>query len=150
MNTTQITYYRQPDLEPLLVNLMDYLNEFSGIYDVGNKAEADLVRRKFHVIGGEKSNGASSNRKNENRSAPGITLLLRKENLEKVNILIKHLNDAFAVDEANLNDGGTLSTKYITKSGIKVPKTLKDILWNLLTPGNSIYTRHMHFWTCAY
>ncbi|KAG2200277.1 hypothetical protein INT45_014151, partial [Circinella minor] len=75
------------------------------------------------------------NRKNENRSVSGITPLLRKETGTKVDILIKYLDDDFGVGEAGLS-GGSTSTKYVSEAGIKLPKTMKDVFWNLLKTSN--------------
>ncbi|KAG2221801.1 hypothetical protein INT45_013297 [Circinella minor] len=102
-------------------------------YDVNNKTEADLVRRLyiFFMFIGEKVSVSSSNRMNENRSAPGVTPLLRKKTGTKVDILIKHLYDDFGVGEAGLG-GGATSTKYIKEANLKLLKSLKDVAWNLL------------------
>ena len=69
--------------------------------------------------------------KNENLSVPGITPLVRKETGAKVDILIKHMDSDFGVGEAGLR-GGSTSTKYISEASIKLPKTMKDVMWNLL------------------
>ncbi|KAG2219126.1 hypothetical protein INT45_000498 [Circinella minor] len=125
----------------------EVLNLYFYNYDIKNKTEADLVRRlwgfiekcfdesDFYVLSGEKSSTASSNRKNENRSVSGITPLLRKETGTKVDILIKYLDDDFGVGEAGLS-GGSTSTKYVSEAGIKLPKTMKDVFWNLLKTSN--------------
>ena len=68
---------------------------------------------------------------NEERSIPGVTPLLRKKTGTKVDILIKHLHDDFGVGEAGLH-GGAMSTKYLTEASLKLPKSMKDITWNLL------------------
>lgn len=68
---------------------------------------------------------------NENRSIPGVTPLLRKKTGTKVDILIKHLYGNFGVGEAGLS-GDAGSTKYITEANLKLPKSLKDVVWNLL------------------
>ncbi|KAI9488816.1 hypothetical protein BDB00DRAFT_846706 [Zychaea mexicana] len=178
----ELRTYHKPELKPLPNELKEYLDKFSGVYDlnklidihmqnrfhpsqadlhwvektigdildlyyysydVDNKTEADLVRRlwgfiekcydesKFYVISGEKVSVSSSNRMNEDRSVPGATPLTRKKTGTKVDILIKHLYDDFGVGEAGLS-GGAVSTKYITEASIKLPKSLKDVLWNLL------------------
>ncbi|KAI7852639.1 hypothetical protein BDC45DRAFT_184200 [Circinella umbellata] len=50
--------------------------------------------------------------------------IVKKKNRNKVDILIKHVDDDFG--------GGTVSTKNVTEAGLKLPKSLKDVIWNLL------------------
>ncbi|KAI9272830.1 hypothetical protein BDA99DRAFT_499349 [Phascolomyces articulosus] len=133
----------QADLYWVEQTIGDILGLYYYQYDVDNKTEADVVRRlwgfiekcfdesKFYVISGEKVSTSSSNRINENRSIPGVTPITRKKTGTKVDILIKYLYDDFGAGEAGLS-GGSVSTKYITEANLKLPKSLKDITWNLL------------------
>ncbi|KAI9272829.1 hypothetical protein BDA99DRAFT_432745 [Phascolomyces articulosus] len=133
----------QVDLHWAEKTIGDILDLYFYHYEIDGKTEADLVHRlwgfiekcydesKFYVISGEKVCVSSSNRINECRSVPGVTPLSRKKTGTKVDILIKHVDDDFGIGEAGLN-GGTVSTKYVTEAGLKLPKSLKDVIWNLL------------------
>ena len=53
-----------------------------------------------------------------------------------MDILIKYSDNDFGVGEAGLS-GGSTSTKYVSEASIKLPKTMKDVFWNLLKVSNS-------------
>ncbi|KAI9488776.1 hypothetical protein BDB00DRAFT_771930, partial [Zychaea mexicana] len=111
-------------------------------YNFFNKTENDLLRRLwifiekcfdesvFEVVSGEKASTASSERKNDERSLPGTTAIPRKTVDAKVDILVRHLEHEYAAGEAGVS-GGVTCTKFVVESNLKLPKTLKDIIWSL-------------------
>lgn len=93
---------------------------------------------------GERTSVSSSLSKNEGRSLEFKDRRARKALGAKVDILFKKIADKFGCCEVGKHDVLTIGDKYLNDGMVKLPKTLRDILYVLVEANphkiNQLYT----------
>ena len=90
----------------------------------------------IYFISGESVSTSSSARINNGRTLSGVDVLERKKTGAKVDLLFTTAINEMGTAEAGKNtDTGT--TKATIEYGVKTPKVMKDMLYNMVTKNKS-------------
>ncbi|KAI7848516.1 hypothetical protein BDC45DRAFT_523056 [Circinella umbellata] len=110
----------------------------ANFFPLTDQTEADIIQRVWSFVDtifdntnvdvrtGEMGSTASSERKNEQR-VPNQ----RKNHGHKTDLLFKVSNGEIGCSEVAKKDSGDAGTKELKELGLKVPKMMKDQLWQL-------------------